>query len=506
MKNKQLIKALTAFLISGTLLLVSIGNRIYAETSDNNDQEKQQGWVGVATGGSHRLGIKEDGTVWAWGGNGAGQVGNGEFGKPIKSPVKVLELSDVISVSAGAANSYAIKKDGTVWVWGDNTDGQIGDGTETVRKTGSGEVIENNNRSKPVQIKGLSHVTSIMGNFAASFAVKDDGTVWGWGFISVPYQKTPVQLTALTNVAAIATGYSGNLLFLKKDGTVWSVESTLKQMKELNNIKAIAVSAGSYYALKDDGTVWAWGHNEKGQLGDGTNSNRTSPIEIDSIHNIISLQASAGGPIYLKQDGTVWTNGSNLGGQLGIGSYDDKNLPVQVKGLTHVIEISASSTSYAVSALKEDHTLWSWGGSYVGDGTEWWRTVPTMIKSYEFQQLQDVDIIKVELNGEELSFEQPPMIISERTMVPLRKIFESIGAKIEWDNDTSTVTAVKENSIIKLTIGSEKAYVNDREVQLDATPVIVNGSSLVPVRFIAESLGAKVDWDEITRSVILRTK
>ncbi|MBP1988495.1 alpha-tubulin suppressor-like RCC1 family protein [Paenibacillus eucommiae] len=398
-----------------------------------------------------------------------------------------------------------MKKDGTVWGWGDNTDGQVGDGTVTTREVGSGKVLENNNRAEPVQIKGLSNIKEIAANFAASFALQEDGTLWGWGFISVPYTTTPVKFKGVKNIASIATGYSSNLLLAKKNGTVWTLESELKQVKGLANITTVAVSAGSMYALQDDGTVWAWGQNSSGQLGDGTHIDRKNPVKITTIKDVMALTANAGGPLYLKKDGTVWTNGSNLGGQLGIGSYESKNVPVQVKGLTHVKKISAAGTGYSAMALKEDGTLWSWGGGYVGDGTEWYRTVPTMIKSYDTQILQDINTIKVDLDGKALTFDQPPMLIAERTMVPLRTIFESMGADIEWNNATSTATAIKGQTEIKLTIGSDIAYVNGQTLKLDAPPVIIHERTLVPVRFIGESFGASVGWDEVTKTVVIKT-
>jgi alpha-tubulin suppressor-like RCC1 family protein len=94
-------------------------------------------------------------------------------------------------------------------------------------------------------------------------------------------------------------------------------------------------------------------------------------------------------------------------------------------------------------AIKEDGTLWSWGNGYVGDGTNWYRTVPVMIRSYPSQILQDVNTIKVELDGNELAFDQPPVLINNRTIVPLRKIFESLGAQITWDQNCKSILSNK---------------------------------------------------------------
>lgn len=117
-----------------------------------------------------------------------------------------------------------------------------------------------------------------------------------------------------------------------------------------------------------------------------------------------------------------------------------------------------------------------------------------------------VDGINVLLDGEYLSFDQPPELINGRTMVPLRVIFEALGADIVWDGDTSTVTATRGEDTIVLTIGQTEAYVNGAAVTLDQPAVLVGGRTLVPVRFISESLGAAVEWDESNETVIITTE
>lgn len=111
------------------------------------------------------------------------------------------------------------------------------------------------------------------------------------------------------------------------------------------------------------------------------------------------------------------------------------------------------------------------------------------------------DDILVNLNGKTLSFEVPPMIINERTMVPFRKILEELGAQVDYQADGQYITATGGDTVIKMQVGSVKAEVNGVETTLDAAPVIVDGSTLVPVRFISESLSAKVDWNNDTRTV-----
>ncbi len=429
------------------------------------------------------------------------------MGAPVESPVQVKNISNVRGIAAGNIHSFAIGQDGTVWGWGANTDGTIGDGFETTRKTGSGEALDNQDRAVPVQVRELKQITKVVANFAASFALKEDGTVWGWGFISVPYTKIPARLIGWTDMTDIATGYTGNLLAVKSDGTVWTngKNGLPAQVEGLSDIVKVAASSGSSYALKNDGTVWAWGQNYDGRLGDGTTVAKEAPTRNPFLQNVADISATSGGAVYLLKDGTVWANGTNRGGQLGIGSYEDSSIPVQVKGLTHITQISSSTTGNSVMALRGDQTLWSWGDGYVGDGTEWWRTVPVMIKSYENQILEDIDTIKVDINGKAIRFDHSPVLIFEKTMVPMRKIFEVLGATLEWEQSTSTVHAIRGQTRISLKIGDQQALVNGAPVELDAAAVILNDSTFVPVRFIAESLGTVVAWDDVTKTVKITT-
>lgn len=113
------------------------------------------------------------------------------------------------------------------------------------------------------------------------------------------------------------------------------------------------------------------------------------------------------------------------------------------------------------------------------------------------------DAPKVILDGKTLTFDVPPEIVSGRTFVPLRAIFEELGAQIHWDNDTRTVTATKDSVKIVLTIGESFAYINDEMVSLDAPARVVSGRTLVPLRFVSEALGCTVDWDGETWTITM---
>ena len=121
----------------------------------------------IAGGGEHSIALKSDGTVWAWGNNWVGQLGDGTTSHR-STPVQVSGLSGVIAIAGGGYHSIALKSDGTVWAWGWNEYGQLGDGTTS-------------HRSTPVQVSGLSGVIAIAGGGYHSIALKSDGTVWAWG-------------------------------------------------------------------------------------------------------------------------------------------------------------------------------------------------------------------------------------------------------------------------------------------------------------------------------------
>nr|WP_239565154.1 copper amine oxidase N-terminal domain-containing protein [Brevibacillus fulvus] len=112
--------------------------------------------------------------------------------------------------------------------------------------------------------------------------------------------------------------------------------------------------------------------------------------------------------------------------------------------------------------------------------------------------------IVVFINGQLQTFSKPPIEINGRTLVPLRAIFEALGAKVDWDEATQTVTATKDNNTIKLTIGSKIAYKNGEKIYLDVPAQLLNGdTTMVPIRFVSEALGAKVGWDAYTQSVLI---
>ena len=303
------------------------------------------GLTAIAGGTYHSYALKSDGTVWAWGRNGFtslqgpvyGQLGDGtgdgtsSYDKA--APVQVIGLTAVTAIASGGGHGLALKSDGTVWAWGHNIHGQLGDGTAGIA----------NNKTTALQVSGLASVAAIGAGIGHSLAIKSDGTVWAWG---------------LNN--------SGQL----GDGTSVS-KSTPVQVSGLSGVSR--VDGGLYHslALKSDGTVWAWGENGHGELGDGTaaiGNNKTTPVQVTGVTGVTAIAAGSRHCLALKSDGTVWAWGHNYDGAVGNGTHgNDITTPVQLSGLTGVIAVAGDSM-----ALKSDGTVWAWGRNgygQVGDGT-----------------------------------------------------------------------------------------------------------------------------------------
>jgi alpha-tubulin suppressor-like RCC1 family protein len=225
-----------------------------------------------------------------------------------------------------------------------------------------------------------------------SLAVCSDNTARTWGYNNRgelgngtnANSNVPVQVSGLTGIIAIAGGGSqytnnGYSLALKNDGTVrawgWNTLGQLGNgtntdsnipvtVSSLTGVSAIAAGNVTSLALKNDGTVRAWGYNGQGQLGNGNNTDSNVPISVSSLTGITAISAGSSHSLALKNDGTVRAWGQNLYGQLGNGSNTDSNVPVQVTGLAGIIRI-AEGEQHSL-ALKNDGTVWTWGWNTFG--------------------------------------------------------------------------------------------------------------------------------------------
>lgn len=286
-------------------------------------------WYGVQTGR-----FSSSGTMWGWGYNGTGSMGDGTALNR-SSPIQIGSLATWSSIGAGDRHAIAVKTDGTLWAWGYDAFGQLGLSDSS------------NNRSSPVQIGSLTTWASVMyGNECRqSLAVKTDGTLWAWGYNNkgqlglqdTANRSSPVQVGALTNWFSVAAGgYNG----------------------QYNTL-----------AIKTDGTLWAWGYNNHGQLGVATNAGTvtgvSSPVQVGALTNWVKVVTNGDHTLAIKTDGTLWAWGYNGQGQLGLGSTTDASSPVQVGAGTSWTAIAVGRLCSL--AVTSDGKLWSWGDNTHGE-------------------------------------------------------------------------------------------------------------------------------------------
>lgn len=314
----------------------------------------------INAGYLHSLFLKTDGTVWSTGYSGYGELGIGLYGIRYK-PVQAIPSwgGPIVEIAGGSWHSLFLRNDGSVWAAGGNYEGELGDSTTVAKLTA-------------VQVKGVTGIVKVAAGNYHSLFVKNDGSAWACGdnfdwqlgdTSGIMNAIVPVKVLGVTNVINAAGG-KYHSLFLKSDSTVWAVgsngsgqlgDSTFSgkrvpvKVRNLNGI--ISISAGWYHSLflKSDGTVWACGYNGNGQLGDSTTISRSYPIKVSGLSGIIAISAGTYHSIFFKNDGTIWGTGYNVYGQLGDSTTIERYFPVQTINLCSSVsldEIGYSRNSF----------------------------------------------------------------------------------------------------------------------------------------------------------------
>jgi alpha-tubulin suppressor-like RCC1 family protein len=280
------------------------------------------------SGAGFSLAIKADGSLWAWGRNDYGQLGDGTTSDR-STPVRVGADKDWMLVAGGLNHSLAIKADGSLWAWGRNDYGQLGDGS-TVQRTA------------PVRAGAANGWVAVDAGYYHCLAIKADGSLWAWG------RNNEGQLG---------------------DGTT-SDRSTPVRVGTANDWVSVAAGANHSLAVKADGSLWAWGDNSEGQLGDGTTSDRSSPTRVGTANDWVAIEAGYVHSLAIKADGSLWAWGSNDFGQVGDGTIVDRHEPVRVQTRSDWVRVTGGANwTYAIAS---DGSMWAWGRNIYGpfgDGT-----------------------------------------------------------------------------------------------------------------------------------------
>ena len=347
-------------------------------------------WIQVASGDWHSVALRADGTVWAWGLNKKGQLGDGTTTDHAE-PQPVSGLSGVIAVAAGRHHSLAVTDAGTVWAWGEGDYRQLGNnGVDTALTPGRVQEWVAGTDTQAGYTRDLTGVQAVAASPVHSVALKADGTVWTWGTntygqlgiggtlskaTAQPVGGLPpiqgiaaggatkeviqpngdVQLVTTAYTLAISTtgrvwgwGYNGKCQ-LGESGAAPQTPLELTTLNQLGDLQALVGGGAHGVALTTDGRVWTWGDNASGQLGDQSAGFRCTPAVVLTDGETIS--AGAAHTLVTKTDGGVWAWGRNDQGQLGDGRVDDRDTPEPVRGVCGVGQLNVKNPPPAGCSL-----------------------------------------------------------------------------------------------------------------------------------------------------------
>ena len=287
-------------------------------------------WLTVSAGTIHTLAVKTNGTLWSWGNGQYGQLGNGVFNSATPNVTQVGTANDWLKVSAGNRFSLAIKNTGTLWSWGWDFTGQLGNGLTTP------------DLNLPAQVGTSNNWRKIDAGDQHSLAIDSSGSLWAWG------NNTFGQLGDGTNTTSLVPIQIGT-------ATNWAV-----------------ISAGTDHSMAIDsgGILYTWGNNTNGQLGDGTNTASNVPIPVSfasdgTVSFYIAISAGQTHSLVIKNNNTLWSTGFNNQGQLGLGNLTNTNVLSQVGTANNWIGLSAGHThSHAIDSNTD---VWSTGRGLEGE-------------------------------------------------------------------------------------------------------------------------------------------
>ena len=324
---------------------------------------------------THALG--GDGTLWQWGGNYTGQLGDSGSDnalEPNLMPSDFTKQSGLKSHTAGGDHSLAIKQDGTLWGWGENSYGELGNGT-------------NDNALVPVQIGNDTDWEKVHSANYCSFAIKSDGTLWSWGrndsgqlgLGDTTNYNTPQQIGSDTDWDYMSGKYTHFMgVKANEDAYIWGSNSSGQigdgtttdvtsptAFGSISDWRSISLGLDHTIAVKPDSTLWAWGGNLSGQFGDGTTTSTTSETQVGADNDWYEVYAGNGYSFAVKTGGNIYSTGTNGSGQLGINSSTASFNTLQLFGTTTDWDLLYTGFRN-VFGMKTDGTVWAWGDNSYG--------------------------------------------------------------------------------------------------------------------------------------------
>jgi alpha-tubulin suppressor-like RCC1 family protein len=285
-------------------------------------------WCQVSTGSDHTAAVRQNGTLWTWGSNICGILGDGTTVNK-SSPVSVVGgFADWCQVSAGQCHTAAVRQNGTLWTWGNGALGRLGDNTTNIAQ------------SSPVSVVGgFTDWCQVSVGYNHAAAVRQNGTLWAWG-----------------------SNGSGRL----GDGTTVSKSSPVSVVGGFTDWCQVSAGCVHTAAVRQNGTLWAWGCNNNGQLGDGTVFTKSSPVSVlGGFTDWCQVGVGLCFTTAVRQNGTLWAWGNNAQGRLGIGCTSSTSSPSSViSGFTDWCQVNPGQ--FHGVAIRQNGTLWAWGNNASG--------------------------------------------------------------------------------------------------------------------------------------------
>jgi alpha-tubulin suppressor-like RCC1 family protein len=337
------------------------------------------------------IGLKTNGTIWSWGRNSEGQLGDGTTTYR-SSPVQIGSGTDWDKVHACKDFAFAIKSNGTLWSWGENSLSQLG----------TSNLID---RSSPVQVGLLDTWKYITGNSTYSAGITNEDVIKTTGdntytaALGYDYSNTiALRVSSLKNIKDTSNG-EFETFYIDETGKIWGWGNNATGIISSSNLpyqspvqvtnasdwSKISANHSHVMAIKDNGTLWGWGLNTSGQLGDRTITSKTSPVQVGSGTDWYKVFTGNAVTFGIKNNGTLWAWGLGTSGQLGDNVVVSRSSPVQIGSDMNWSDIFPGQSATTTFGIKTDGTLWVWGVNssyqYGNEDSVVSRSSPTQIGS-----------------------------------------------------------------------------------------------------------------------------